>query len=383
MANSVILPTSYQELLIYEGLKTNLLEEKGIDIPFPPEYNEDIPFDNREWANNRYRSQRQKFFQTILLYNNLILSDADPCINFEKLDNYGFKIYEAGERLYNARTDPDYSLRVISLKDAVVKQYVELHRPVILRAQLSVSPKKIAEMIYDECFHLRTLNEFEKNEIMKLVNCLKRRAKERTPSDYDQSDTEYICNLVSDVYREMDFLFEDINSLLDLSADNNAYIINSGYDLTNLGISKDKKFDAYRTLKIAYKDIIYELPGFNNLKEVLNIRKRKRNELNGLRDEISIIEQILSSNNPDRETKALEKATKDLKMAVDAVNKGLPVVEAVGGFSTVIGIPLAASSFFCSSTPLSITGLAFAVTGGAMFAAGKSLEKKKWCEIIR
>ena len=383
MANSVILPGSYQDLLIYEGFKSNLLEDT-LDMSNDPDFDVNVIPRQREQAYKIYRNQRQKFFQTILLYDNLILPEADPTVNFGRLDDYGFKIYEIEESLgYDARTESDYDLKVISLKNAIVDKFVERHKFAFPQIELSASPKEIAEAIYDECFNLRTLNESEKNEIKKLMLYIKRRAMSITPSDYDSRDTEFLSNLTSNVFSEMSFLYNDINWLLNLSADNNAYIINSGYNLTDLGIVKNKKFDAYRTLKIAYKDAINELPGFNNLKEVLNTKKQKKRELNGLRCEISAIEQILSSNNPDRELKALEKATNDLKLAVAAVNKGLPIIEAVGGFSTVIGIPMSASSFFCSAIPLSITGLAIAVTGGAMFVVGKKLEKKKWCEIIR
>lgn len=373
MTRAVILPDSYITLLEYEGINSGILTNV-----LRREEHPDVDFDYLDKSlkedYNRYRNQKQKFYQMILLYDDLVIPQADSTIDYGNLVPYGFSVYALEDSLsYDPMGESGYKDLATIYKPAIVKRLVSLSKDNLVLSNPEISARKTASILYDYSLKLR---EMEPNDMLVIDRyrdyCISfmtpelRRIEEKVNYKY--------------IFGEAPYLFSDLCWQLNVSADHNAYIINSDYDLSSFRDDNNRQSEAYRILKVSYNETIGKLPGFNSLQEVFSLKQTKKKELRQLRMEIDNLETILLSSNPDREEQARDKAIKDIKKATDAVNKGLPVINRISTWTSIVGVPIGVIEYF---TGQPILGGIITATSGIMALAGINAEKNRWCEIIR
>lgn len=373
MRDSIILPESYQNILIYEGMKS-----KKIQCVYSGFTSEELTQINKihEDMYIRFESQRQRFYQTILLYDNIIIPAADPTFNYSYYEDKGFLFRDMDDFLsYNPIKEEDNSYSAEYLKGAIVCEIQKIIRRSISAYFPNINIKQFASELYDITTGIGQMSSENENIFDKYLHLLY----ENRPYGLKEMSRE---TYITSFKIEIENLYNDLCWKLDLSADEDAYLVNSGYDLAKLGIIKEPTLKAYNILKVAYEQIIDELPGFNSLEEVLKIKKERKSELKNLREVISNLEDILNSEKDSVDERALESAKTKIKTAKDYLNYNLPNIKSVGEIITLIGVPISTIEFLQSSSKVPI-GLTLTYTGASMVLAGKKIEKNKWCEIIR
>lgn len=376
MRESVVLPESYHALLIDEGLQEGLLKE--IDIGNYEGLDKNLIRESVVIRAKPFLVQRQDFYQTMLLYDNLIIPEEDPTVDYSGLMENGIITTPIEEYLaYNPLKEEGHKESAEYLRGAVVPVIAKSIEKRFKEIDSNADILALAFSLYDTVLGLGKL---KKEEEVLVDHYLETRYRKNTLGFSREIVTRSFIHEILEKYLELCWR-------LDLSTQEEADLLDTGYDLTKLGMcshGENNKIKAYGVLKCAYEELIHSLPGFTDLREVMNFKKNRKSEIKDLKHEIANLECILRSNNPSSERKAFEEAIGDISKARDALNKGLPQVNKIGRFMTLMGAPIEAIEYYSDYLKGIPLGVAVSGIGGIMCFTEKHLERKsKWIEIIR
>lgn len=367
MRDKIIIPDSYNDLLVFEARKEGLIS--SVSGVFDNATHEENFLQKWGEESRAYANQKQHLFQLLLLYGEIILPNSIPVFDYTNLREFGinthFLQFEAGiQALVEDTNDCKDILRPAIIprieyiiKDSLPEQYKGNRKGI----------KTIAECVY----HLVVMNEegvYEKlNEEEKVLLLL-------------------MHPHMDEILEVAQLSYSELCWLLDTSVSQDAYIYNSKYKLEKLGVTdipSSSGLQAYRILKCEYGKLFQELPGFSSLKDVLDIRSKKKDELQALRREINRLEEVICGGCNE---KSIQMAIEDINNASKAVNKGLGTINMVGSITTVMGLPVSIiPEIISTSSPLfSKLGIGISALGVmSLYASKISKQKNGWIEIIR
>ena len=132
MRDTIILTSQYEMQLVHEAQKEGLIKEQDFlaEIDFSPSFTE---LDNElyELSFGTATPDRQKLFQMMLLYDNVILESAPPLYDYDKLESSGnIKVY----------TTDDF-LDSIPIKIEKPDAFAEYLKPALINGSHTSQPK--------------------------------------------------------------------------------------------------------------------------------------------------------------------------------------------------------------------------------------------------
>lgn len=304
-----------------------------------------------------------------MLYDEIILPNSIPVFDYTNLKELGinthFLQFEAG---IDALVEDDIYCKDI-LRPAIIPRIESIIKG-FLPEQFKDDRRK-AEFFAEYFYRVFVMNE--ENDIEKL-------------SKEEQDLLFLIFPHMGHIIEEVQLSYSELCWLLDTSVTQDAFIYNSKYKLEKIGVTDSPSssgLQAYRILKCEYGNIFEELPGFSSLKDVLDIKNKKKDELLSLRREINRLEEVIYDGGNE---KSVQAAIEDIKKASKAVNKGLYTINMVGNITTVMGLPISIIPEIVSTSSPFISKLGIGISAlGVMslYASKKSKRKNGWIEIIR
>ncbi len=367
MRDKIIIPDNYNNLLVLEARKEGLISPLfGV---FDSATHEEDFLKNWGKESRRYVNQKQHLFQLLLLYGEIILSDSIPVFDYTNLKEFGinthFLQFEAG---MNAIVEDDNYCKDI-LRPAIIPRIESVIRG-FLPEQFKEN-RKVIKAIAETVYHSVVMNE---EHVYEKLN------------EEEKDLLFFIYPHMQDIIEVAQLSYSELCWLLDTSITQDAYIYNSKYKLEKIGVTDSTSssgLQAYRILKCEYGKIFQELPGFSSLRDVLYIKKKKKDELRSLRREINHLEEVIFDGCNE---KSVQVAIEDIKRASKAVNKNLYTIDMVGSVTTVMGVPLSIMPEIMSiSSPIvSKLGIGISALGVmSLYASKKNKQKNGWIEIIR
>lgn len=177
MRNAVVLPRSYEAQLIYEARKCGLAEKIYIDIPDALSPQDEEELDKQLYA--RKWSERQKIFQIVLLFDEIIVPGIDPTNDYQGLAESGYFSFSSIDDYFRYATENNLYENCIAVSSYLKPALM----PILLKKLTSsynndvkgISKRKFAENIYDAVFTMvekgkfnfspKMCEAFEKSEI--------------------------------------------------------------------------------------------------------------------------------------------------------------------------------------------------------------------------
>lgn len=385
MRNSIIIPAKFDDIFRMEAKKSGLIklnEEKE------REYMESAPsminLESRlEKKYARWYKTRQKLFQMILLYDEIIIPTAAPQYYYDELENAGnFTIYSLEDFFhYRPMLEEEHIFYAKYLKPAILpvlkKEYKELF-PIL---EKGVSLNSILSNLYD-CvlgitseMNLSTVLSIEGNK-----EAFKTASNHRLDSYFTNGikDKEFYIELFLSIIP----MYEELCWELDISLKNNSYIINSKYELSKIGCdiySKDIKTQhkAYEIIKLECSKTIGNLPHMNNLTDVLTLKEKRKTDIKNLREVLNNLETVIKEQGTE---KAVIKAANDVQKAAKSLSKGNTLAD-VGKWLTLISVPVTVAEILYNLPPTS----SLITVCGAGVCLNEQFNKNKggWCEVVR
>lgn len=135
--------------------------------------------------------------------------------------------------------------------------------------------------------------------------------------------------------------------------------------------------DAYGIVRTQISNILSLQPVFSNLNEIWSFKKRKKREIQDLRDEISNLECIIRTNGHEN---AIQKAIKDIRTANETLIKGT-AAKKIAQIATYISVPIGMMELYKFGTSFSM--LISAVGAIAQAKADIECRKSDWLFIAR
>lgn len=380
MKNSIILPSEFETIFMIEARKGGYI--KHIDIG--RDFSQIDSWEEQENA-KKYRT-KQKLFQMLLLYDELIFPDADPTYEYEKLQEQGgISIYPIDDYLqYNPLLEEGHLEFAEYLKPAIIPVASKIIRSYIRENNSDVTYNDIVSNIYDYALGIEKTMDAE---VVKILNVNEELYKMR---HHERTEKMLALNAPPAMFK--DRFFHDLQEIvkteyrtlcweLDISTKQGAYIINSKYQLSKIGCEELEKtaassLAAYKILKCECAKIIGELPRMDNLDDVFELKTRRKKDIKNLKEELENLENIIKTEGKEQ---AIKKATEDVKKASNALAKR-NALETIGKWTTLLSVPIGiVDELFCS--PIS-HGLSIVATGG-LITDEIIKSKNSWCEIVR
>ena len=391
MRTTIILPRDYENQFIYEARKCGLATKLDIPMPCPllPEQ-EDI-LDQAMFS--RFGARKQKIFQMVLLFDEIIIPAIDPTNDYTKLTNSGFfHISSLEEYMQYARTNNLYDDCV---EDSLYLKHALL--PILYKGLTSfyendistISKKAFAENLYDGFFTSKATGKVVFSPDMnKAIEKAIARKKIQRICHYTTSNIGFDSYLINDKLLFYEFWesiaseYEYLNMLLDIVNNHNANLINCEYPLAKIGCETfdiSHMLNNYATVRIECKDIINMLPKPESLIDVIKLKEKKRKEIHKLQQVLSEFEHTVRYSG---KAEAIEKIRHDAKLAVKELNQGLDYLSKVGTWTTVLSVPISVAENLLHIP--SVIGIPIGITGTVALLSAKIKEKNNgWINIIR
>lgn len=384
MKNSIILPLNYQKIFMTEARKCDLITP--IEIDTAPNIREFEQYED-EIYKRCYRI-KQNLFQMILLYDELIIPDFDPVYEYDKLNNMdNFKIYSFDDYYYyDAIHEENNSLYAEYLKPAILKL---LKKQLKLYFEVSnsrkVSYNKMISELYDYIFEISdhiskdTMELLELNELLykqKNKKNIERLKKLNLPNELTEG--AFVTRLVNLIT----FYYNQLCWQLKISTEQEAYIVNSEFQLSKIGCDIYEKnintyMDAYKILKCECSNVIGTLPHIKSIEDAILLKEKRRNDIKNLREVINNLENVLRFEGRE---KAVIRAANDVKKASSALSK-CEKVNKIGKWTTLFSVPMGIAEMLIGG---GFGGLGLSVIGAATCLIDEKIKKNNnWCEVTR
>lgn len=393
MRNSIIIPSKFEDIFRIEAKKCGLIklnEEKEREyIKSLMEFAPSMVNKNYEAILEKKYSKcyktRQKLFQMILLYDEIILSKSEPQYHYDDLENIGnFTIYSFEDFFnYHPRQEEEHLFYANYLKPAIMPVLKREYKELFPRRIKGISLNSILSDLYDfvlgitNTMYLGTVLSIEKN-------------KETFATAFNEiflgedffSDGIKRPEFYREIFSPIETVYEDLCWELEISLKNDSYIINSEYDLSKIGCdiySKDinTQHQAYEIIKLECSKTIGNLPHMNNLTDVLTLKEKRKTDIKNLREVLCNLETIIKEQGTEN---AVIKAANDVQKAAKSLSKGNTLAD-VGKWLTMISVPISVAEALYSLPP---TSSLISVCGAGICLCEQFYKNKGgWCEVVR
>lgn len=383
MKNSIMLPLNYEKIFMVEARKSGLIKhiqiDDGIDTDELDRI-EDVLF------KKHYRF-RQKLFQMILLYDELIIQDFDPTYEYGKIKNMGnFKIYSFDDFYnYDSIHQEEHLLFAEYLKPALLPVIKKELKRMILINDKQLSLNIIASELYDLVLGLR-------KDISSNVEALL----DTNKKNFDMSHQKYMMEMAllnapaalteerfyTEIFQIIRVNYESLCWQLEISSKNDSYIVNCDYKLSKIGCENYEKdvntyLQAYKILKCECSSIIGALPYIESIEEAISLKEKRKNDIKNLRGVLNNLEHVLKE---DGRENAILQAVKDVKKASSALSK-CNTVSKIGKWTTLFSVPIGVAEMVLGG---GFVGLGISGVGTATCLLEEKIKKNNnWCEIVR
>lgn len=391
MRQSIILPNKLENLFVHEAEKTGLVKPNY-------DYVKDLYNEKDLTASNIFYKQvleerkadKQKLFRLLLLFDEMVLSNATQNYNYEKLTDTGmFSVFYLEDELLSDPIHQDYHFEYAKhLKPAILPVFEQSIESYFKYGQAKGGFTRFISDLYD-CIlldkHLPVKHAgfIELNKLFFDIN--NSDSILRLKSEFGKLPDSLTSNrFYSDVAGILCVLYESLCWQLEISSNKEAAIIDSEFNLANIGcgsITEDvvNSMEAYNILKVECGKIIGELPKMNSIQEVFHLKEKRRHDIHNLKQEISRLEYEIRSGNSN---KAIEKAAKDITKASKALAKGNDVSRVIR-WTNILSVPLGIMSLFMGEPRITIGAGVLSIIGQtSSFIESSIKEKNKWFEII-
>lgn len=392
MRNAVVLPRSYEAQLIYEARKCGLAEKIYIDIPDALSPQDEEELDKQLYA--RKWSERQKIFQIVLLFDEIIVPGIDPTNDYQGLAESGYFSFSSIDDYFRYATENNLYENCIAVSSYLKPALM----PILLKKLTSsynndvkgISKRKFAENIYDAVFTMvekgklnfspKMCEAFEKSEIRYDLS----RKKIYESFDFPEDHKDFLLKKITlwtYLCGEIQYEYEYLNMLLDYANSRNANIINCEYQLAKIGCENtdiSNMLTNYATIRLECKNIIGTLPRMNSLKDVLELKDKRHKEIFKLRQVLTEFENTVRHSG---KRAAIEKVNRDIQLAVKDLNNSSSLFSKIGTWTTMLSVPVTVAEAMLHSPP--IIGLPIGLLGTAALVDSKIKEKNNWVHIMR
>lgn len=367
MREKVILPDSYCSLLVLKAKEENI-----IDV-FPNFYDEVVrPEDVMGILRSEakpYMNQLQKMYQLLLLYGDIIMPRAVPMLDYKPFNNIGFQTHFL-----------EFDCGTYGLFDADSEASARLLKPIVIKRIEGIIRQRLPETLLTHSSDIMALANYYYGLFIE-----KKELSLRDLSNTAQIMSTHMYNpLEADFHMLVIQSFSELCWLLDTSVSENAFLYNTKYDLSLMGVDESTAasgLNSYQVLKCEFKNLFHQLPGFSSLREVIEVREKKKGDLKSLREEISALNELIENSGSEIATK---KAVNDLQKAMNSVTKGLHTIDTVGSATTIMGLPLALASEIGDFSFLGPLGIAVSFLGvSSLYLANRKKAQNGWIEVIR
>lgn len=384
MRNSIILPLNYEKIFMIEARKSGLI--KHIEVHRDFDYNE-IDYYEEEMYRRCYKI-KQNLFQMILLYDELIIQDSDPTYEYKKIENLGtFKIYSFDDFYnYNAKEQENNPLYAEYLKPAILKVLKkQLRHCFEFNNNKKVSYHKMISELYDTIFGISdniskdTLKLLEMNEI---IYTLKNIKNINELKDLGLSNEFAERRFALEVAGWFILLYNQLCWQLKISSEQDAYIVNSEFQLSQIGCDIYEKnintyMEAYKILKCEYANIIGTLPYISSIEEAILLKEKRKRDIMNLREVIGNLENVFRTEGRE---KAIIEAINDVRKASSALSK-CEKINKIGKWTTLLSVPMGVAEMLLGG---GLIGLGISAVGTATCIIDEKIKRNNsWCEILR
>lgn len=381
MNNSIILPTKFENIFMIEARKSGLIHHIDMGEDFR-EYDE-----WEEKLYSKYHASRQKMFQMILLYDNIIISSADPTYEYHRLQSRAdFSLYSVEDFFQYDPVHTEGHLEFAKyVKPAIIPHVIKDLKKYFVIKDKGLSYKNIASEIYDISLGIK--NKMNK-KIDNIINVNKFMF-DLQHQDYFEKmrylNAPSVINenrFYTDLAQTILGAYQQLCWQLEISSKKNAYIINCDYQLSKIGYDNYTKdinayLESYKILKCECSKIIGSLPRMDNLYEVFELKEKRKNDIKNLREVLCQLEYTLKSEGKEQ---AIIKASNDVRKAAESLSKRNKL-SLVGKWTTLCSVPIGVAELLCGLPPV---GLALSAVGAGICITDEVLKKRgSWCEIVR
>ncbi|WP_024295839.1 hypothetical protein [Lacrimispora indolis] len=331
MRQSVILPSTHDHIFLYEAQDSGLVKRI-------PSYADEL-YDSNElkMAEEDYKNHlrsipglKQELFQSILLFDEIILDKADMNYNYKDLEETGlFRVIDFEKSYYyNPMQEEGHIEYAGYLEPAIIPVLLKrLNRyfPLIPKGinftkfvtafyEMVLMKKKLTK----EYHNLIEINKKEFDKKYKFDKWYGRLKSFQAPSIMLEGRYYY------DIQSHVITLYDSLCWQLMISSDYESAIMNSEFELVKIGCESftgniDLSLQAYRILQVECSKLIGTLPEVNTMRDMLKLKETRKNDINNLRRELSYLEQILRDGGTE---KTIERIAKDIKKASKALSTG-------------------------------------------------------------
>lgn len=145
---------------------------------------------------------------------------------------------------------------------------------------------------------------------------------------------------------------ESLTNLLEMSANSNAMVIDDSFDFSLIApfqpYLSEKPMEAYGLLRARYGDIIGELPHLESIRDVVELKQHRANDIKRLRSVLNEFEEVLRS---DGREACVVRITRDLQKASQELAKGNPVRK-VTNWLQYCSVPVSVAEMLLSAKPV-------------------------------
>lgn len=391
MRDAIILPHNYELLLIYEAERSGVIKQLyNLSDDLYDEYDLDAGKKYYQQLMDEKISDKQNLFRMLLLFDDIILSNATQDYAYDNLIKTGmFSIFYMEDALEADPIHQDGHIEYATyLKPAILPVFEDAVKPYFKYGQAVDGFSNFVSDLYD-CILLKKQIPSKHCGFIKYNKAL-----------FDKKNIDNIRMLkskfgdipscltsrrfFSDISGLLCALYESLCWQLEISSKKDAAIIDCDFELANIGCEEYVKdisgsMEAYNILKVECGKIIGELPQINSIQEVFQLKEKRHRDIHNLKQELSGLEYEIRNGNS---VKAVEKAAEDIRKASKALSKG-HLVSRVTKWTNVFLIPIGIASMFMSEPQISIgAGILSVVGRTSNFIETTMKDKNKWFEII-
>lgn len=392
MRQSIILPDKYEAILFNEAEKAGLISnipelDDAVKALCNPMELQEAKMLYKEML-NRMSSQKQKVFQMMLLFDEIILDKVVNNYNFNRLvDTGAIKIFDWDDfAAYDPIHMSDHIPYAKHIKPAILPVLQKDLKRLFPMFPPELSLSRFASDIYNYVLLDKKISAKYDNviEINKALFDVRHLEHYKTLRRMNAPETMYgEKRFFTDIAFAVTTLYKSLCWQLMISSNYDSAIFNSEFQLHKIGgssfVDADSSMQAYQLLRIECRDMIGTLPKVDSIKDVLKIRGTRHHDLHNLRQELSHLEETIRNGASE---KALEKAGRDVNKASKALSVGGELCK-INKWTNYLLLPVEIASLFASSVPLAIGGGVMKILGKSTSIIGDLIiRENKWFEII-
>lgn len=355
--------------------------------------------DIAEWEYERlYKRLPMKtaVLQMFLIYDKVILVGTNELYDTEKLRGTGFvdvvSIHDEPGLVGSQEWSIAAREHAMHLKPFLLDRLVKVlsQRDKVEMRRYGLTGRQFFSTFYDISFSpdREALADLPCDKVVSFINQNTRTVYSRQKPKWDNKRVRPETAMDWIRYRWTCHVAESAGSLMTLLEKTvllDAALMQSQFSIgrtTALGVAEDlrsgpRTLDAYGILRSCYEEAIGELPKLRSLKEVLQLKERRANDISRLRSVLSEIEHCLEHG----ETTTAKLAMRSIRKAARDLTRGTTASK-VSRWATYLSLPIGIIEACLALPP--VAGITFASVGAASTLTSDVVKSKnKWLQVVR